>query len=287
MRGVTVAALVVSAVIGVGSSAYAQLQLPPVILSASTDATTVTIRGSNFGSSGTPRVTLNSTDLVVQTASATQVVAFLPANLSGGNYLLVVYRAPNNVLFGVFVVTIGTQGPKGDKGDKGDPCLSTDPACVGPKGDAGAPGAPGTSVTVTPLAVGNANCPNGGTMFTAANGVSYACNGAGAAARTCPAGYVAVGTALCVENIDGSGFTFTGGAARCRAQGAHLPSSGEMRAAMTSGVTLGNGGVIDDWIDDQDSSSTALFINSNTDPDAVASRSVTTSAFARCFIRIE
>jgi hypothetical protein len=38
------------------------------------------------------------------------------------------------------------EGPKGDPGPpgpKGDPCLSSDPACVGPQGEPGAPGEPG------------------------------------------------------------------------------------------------------------------------------------------------
>jgi hypothetical protein len=44
------------------------------------------------------------------------------------------------------------QGVKGDKGEKGDPCLSSDPACVGPKGDKGDPGAP---KTISVYRVGN------------------------------------------------------------------------------------------------------------------------------------
>ena len=48
----------------------------------------------------------------------------------------------------------GPQGPIGPKGDKGDPCLSSDPACVGPqgdkgdKGDQGVPGPSGASDTL-------------------------------------------------------------------------------------------------------------------------------------------
>jgi hypothetical protein len=51
----------------------------------------------------------------------------------------------------------------------------------GTKGDPGAPGAPGTpgqSVTSSALAVGDANCPTGGTKFTSSSGDRYACNGA-------------------------------------------------------------------------------------------------------------
>jgi hypothetical protein len=80
----------------------------------------------------------------------------------------------------------GPQGPAGAAGSVGP---------IGPsgqqglKGDAGAPGAPGTpgtngtngtngvSVTSAVEPVG-ANCANGGSKFTAANGVTYACKGA-------------------------------------------------------------------------------------------------------------
>lgn len=52
---------------------------------------------------------------------------------------------------------------------KGDP---------GPPGKDGADGKDGVSVTSTALASGDANCPNGGSKFVAANGVTYACDGA-------------------------------------------------------------------------------------------------------------
>ena len=39
----------------------------------------------------------------------------------------------------------GTNGVDGAAGPKGDPCLSGDPACVGPKGDRGDPGTNGTN----------------------------------------------------------------------------------------------------------------------------------------------
>src|SRR5690348_16193440 len=116
MRRVTAHVALIGAVtLVLCSKASAQILLPPVIINAAAEGGLLTIHGANFGS-GTPKVTLNSTDLVVQSASATDISAFLTPNLAPGNYLLVVYRAPNNIQFGVFVVTIGTQGPKGDKG---------------------------------------------------------------------------------------------------------------------------------------------------------------------------
>jgi hypothetical protein len=60
------------------------------------------------------------------------------------------------------------------------------PGLPGADGKDGAPGAPGAdgkdgqdgvSVTSEPLAAGDSNCANGGSKFTAASGVTYACNG--------------------------------------------------------------------------------------------------------------
>ncbi len=105
--------------------------------------------------------------------------------------------------------------------------------------------------------------------------------------RGCPTGFLRVGPGLCVEDVDGSGFTFTTCSNRCRAQGTHLCSSAEMRSVMQSGVTIGNGGVILDWVDDQDAVNSAFFINSSTDPEAMAVRATTTSGFCRCCADVE
>ena len=93
----------------------------------------------------------------------------------------------------------GPQGPKGDagpqgvKGDAGPQGVKGDAGPQGVKGDAGPQGAngatgpagtngtdgrDGVSVVSVPLSSGDANCPNGGSRLTAANGVTYACNGA-------------------------------------------------------------------------------------------------------------
>jgi hypothetical protein len=55
------------------------------------------------------------------------------------------------------------------KGVKGDQGL---------EGAAGTDGADGTSVNSDALAAGDPNCAQGGSKFTASNGVTYACNGA-------------------------------------------------------------------------------------------------------------
>jgi hypothetical protein len=63
----------------------------------------------------------------------------------------------------------GIQGIPGPKGNKGDPGLN---------GTNGTNGQDGVSVTSTALSPGDANCPDGGSQFTAVNGMTYACNGA-------------------------------------------------------------------------------------------------------------
>jgi len=59
---------------------------------------------------------------------------------------------------------IGPQGPKGDTGAAGLPGLD------------GATGPAGQSVTLTQLAIGNANCPNGGVAVNAESGTAYVCS---------------------------------------------------------------------------------------------------------------
>jgi len=72
----------------------------------------------------------------------------------------------------------------------------------GPMGPAGSPGSPGTggkdgvSVTSTALSAGDANCPNGGSSFTSANGTTFACNGASG-----------TGTVRAYGRIDGTSVT--------------------------------------------------------------------------------
>ena len=105
--------------------------------------------------------------------------------------------------------------------------------------------------------------------------------------RSCPNGFVNVGGNLCAENPDSSGWTFSTCANHCRAVGAHLCSSAEMRAVMQSGVAL-TGGVLLDWIDDQDADDSALYVNNGTDvanPDGT--RATTTSSYCRCCASVE
>ena len=70
----------------------------------------------------------------------------------------------------------GPAGPAGATGAVGAPG-ATGPA--GPAGPAGSAGSPGAGATVTSLAAGNTNCPNGGAEITDGNDdAAYACTGA-------------------------------------------------------------------------------------------------------------
>lgn len=73
---------------------------------------------------------------------------------------------------------VGSTGPAGAAGTDGAPGAPGTPGTNGANGTNGTNGTDGTSVSSTPLAVNDANCSNGGSAFTSANGTTYACNGA-------------------------------------------------------------------------------------------------------------
>jgi hypothetical protein len=105
--------------------------------------------------------------------------------------------------------------------------------------------------------------------------------------RGCPSGQVHVGPGLCTDFTDVNGFTFAGCADHCRVQGTHMCSSAEMLAVMQSSATLDAGGVLLDWVDDQDSATNALFVNSTAPATAMADRATSTSSFCRCCANVE
>jgi hypothetical protein len=104
--------------------------------------------------------------------------------------------------------------------------------------------------------------------------------------RGCPAAYVKVGPALCTEDTDAFGFTFTACANRCRAAGAHMCSSAEMRAIQASGVALA-ATTLQDWIDDQDDDDSALYVNATNAENPDGTRSTSTSSYCRCCTDLE
>jgi hypothetical protein len=118
----------------------------------------------------------------------------------------------------------GVKGEKGDKGDKGEAGVAGASGKDGANGKDGADGEDGVGVTseVEPAAD---NCAHGGSKFTTAGGVAYACNGApgrkgdtgapGPAGPPGPAGQSATGVdGLWGEsnatNVDWSGGGFIG-----------------------------------------------------------------------------
>ncbi|CAN5923146.1 hypothetical protein BH11MYX3_BH11MYX3_38080 [soil metagenome] len=105
--------------------------------------------------------------------------------------------------------------------------------------------------------------------------------------RGCAPGFVATGPTQCVEDPDSSGWTFSGCANHCRVIGAHMCSSGEMRAAMQSGVAFNVFGVILDWIDNQDADDSALYVSSADANNPDGARATTTSSYCRCCANVE
>jgi hypothetical protein len=82
---------------------------------------------------------------------------------------------------GESAVTWNQQGPAGTAGKPG-PQGAT--GAAGASGPAGTTGSAGASVTSTTLTSGDSNCPAGGSRFTSASGVTFACNGAPASLTT-------------------------------------------------------------------------------------------------------
>jgi hypothetical protein len=119
-----------------------------VTLSFPTDSSpTMTIAGENFGST-TPTVRLEGKQLVVESfSSATQtIVAFLPAELNPGTYLLTVTTgggSSNTTESDITIGAVGPPGPKGDKGDKGDTGAIGPQGIQGPQGEIGPQGPQG------------------------------------------------------------------------------------------------------------------------------------------------
>jgi len=106
--------------------------------------------------------------------------------------------------------------------------------------------------------------------------------------RGCPAGYVLAGAGsnLCVENVDQGGHSFSSCANRCRAAGTHMCSSGELRASMSSGVTLGTTYTLD-WMDDQSTDDNAFYVNATDPANPEGVVPTTTSNWCRCCASLE
>ena len=87
-------------------------------------------------------------------------------------------------------------GPQGLQGAQGLPGAAGTPGAAGAAGTPGADGEPGVSVASASEPEGG-NCANGGAKFTAADGVTYACNGAPGTAANIPTTYRAQRHLIC------------------------------------------------------------------------------------------
>jgi len=106
---------------------------------ADSSLSTVEIRGVNFPALLGLRLALkNGTILPMSTATATRILAQLPAGLAAGSYEVVLTRGGLSVV-DRFALTIGAAGTAGSMGSQGPQ------GAVGPKGPQGTAGAPGTA----------------------------------------------------------------------------------------------------------------------------------------------
>jgi hypothetical protein len=106
-----------------------------------------------------------ATNAITRTATSTLQAC---ANGTNGNLRLV--SSPSDCRTNETAVSWNVVGPQGEQGP---------PGAAGKDGVDGKDGANGVSPTVTPLLVGDANCPTGGASITDAAGhTAYVCNGA-------------------------------------------------------------------------------------------------------------
>ena len=150
-------------------------QLVPLIEKAVVNSTagTVTIEGSGFATSKKPTVFLGGVQLTVTSFSATTIVASTAAVTTPGSYLLVVN---DDVLPGLFEVTLGAVGPQGAMGLQG-PIGPAGPAgatgatgSIGPAGATGSIGPAGATGSIGPAGATGSIGPAGATGATGATG---------------------------------------------------------------------------------------------------------------------
>lgn len=96
-------------------------------------------------------------------------------------------------------------------------------------GDAGAPGLDGVSVVTSPLDAGSVDCPHGGVLVTAVNGVRFVCNGS-------PGSTGPAGNSVSVQAVDaGSVACPTGGVSITSVSGTQVVCNGAQGPAGNSG----------------------------------------------------
>ena len=141
---------------------------PAAVFNATADMSNgqLTIEGANFPRD--PHVVLNNRDLTITSASATTIVATLPAAIlsTPGSYALTLER-PRHSLIAPFVVTIGAVGPMGPEGPVGPQGPQGVEGPQGPQGDQGPQGPAGNTA---PPAVFGATFAGGVSPGTLATG---------------------------------------------------------------------------------------------------------------------
>ena len=142
--------IVLAVVIALGTAspmALAASSHQPVITEVRTDAALLRIAGFDLAD-GLPRVTLGGVPLAVTSATATQVVALVPASFTPGTYLMTLTvgtgsSGQDNSKYDESWVTIGAVGPQGERGSPGLPGAAGPTGPQGPQGAQGPAGAPG------------------------------------------------------------------------------------------------------------------------------------------------
>jgi hypothetical protein len=128
---------------GVSVLAFGQPNAPAIASATANFSLTparLTIAGQDFGSSK-PTVTLSGVALVVETFSATAVVADLPVPVAPGSYLLVLINNDSaSHKSDALDVTLGAVGPQGPAGPPGPPGATGQPGPTGPQGPQGSVG---------------------------------------------------------------------------------------------------------------------------------------------------
>jgi Collagen triple helix repeat (20 copies) len=145
----------------------AQQHNAPVLSNATVTTSaqpTIAIGGSSFGVIP-PSVTLDGLPLNVISYSDTLVVAFLPAGVTPGTYLLSLtnnsLQGNPDVRTGTFDVTIGAVGPTGPQGATGPQGPAGPVGPVGAQGPAGAQGLPGPAGPTGPMGPAGLQGPAG------------------------------------------------------------------------------------------------------------------------------
>jgi hypothetical protein len=247
-----------------------------------------------------------TTQLTVPVGTTGAVTALNGAGTVTVNVKLAGYFAPGSAGQDGKSVLNGAGPPADSTGNDGDFYVdTTNNLFYGPKAGGvwpanpvslvGPPGDNGVSVTSSAETAGT-NCAAGGSKFTAANGVTYACNGADGStdAQTlsghpladfklrCQAGYVPFG-GMCWQYLDSNGWTAATAASHCAAEGARLPTLSEFMGVINAGFGLGNGGVVLDWASDRAADASSVFIDSTSDPNNLDGTSLNTvTHYARC-----